>query len=418
MTRVLDVYFANTKAGRLEQHDDGVLTFKYESSYLAKSDACAISVSIPLREEPYGNHVTQAYFSGLLPDEDARRRLARSLGVSDANTFHLLEIIGGECAGALALIPAGSHQPEDVEFNPEPLSDKQLAQVLELLGAHPLLGGMFGVRLSLAGAQNKLAVCVTQGQISLAKGGHPTTHILKPCMTGLDGTVENEMFCMRLAKKVGLPTPEVSMGEVRGMQYYLVERYDRTGGGESAIKRLHQEDFCQALSVVPQLKYEDEGGPGVTQSLELISRATREPASDRLLFLRMLIFHFLIGNADAHAKNYALLYRTRTPELAPVYDAISTAVYPSMTKRLAMRIGQRSLPDTIQLKHWLTLVPNSKPAQRLLMQELQTVSHNVQEGSAELIEQMRHEGIDHPVISKIRRVINTRTRHIKKILNA
>lgn len=408
MTRTLDVYFQDTKAGELVQSDSGTLAFAYAANYLANNDARAISVSMPLREEPYGDRLAQAYFSGLLPDERARRRLAKWLGISNANTFGLLEMIGGECAGALTLMPAGKPMPSTFDHPPEPLSENRLAEILDLLRARPLLAGTMGVRLSLAGAQNKLAVCMMDGEVALAIGGHPTTHILKPYIEGLSGTVENEIFCMRLAKKVGLSAPDVSKGSVGKVDYYLIKRYDRTTNSEGLVSRLHQEDFCQALGIPPQFKYEDEGGPGVSQSIQLIRSHTRAPAADNLTFLRMLIFHFLIGNADAHSKNYALLYREKTPDLAPVYDAICTAVYPSMTKRLAMKIGGRNLPDTIYLKHWLTVASDTAPAQRLLEDELQKTAQLMLEASEKLASELRDEGIEHPIIGKIQKVVKNR----------
>lgn len=419
MSRTLDVYFGEVKAGELVQDAGGSLAFAYASEYLATNNARAISVSMPLREEPYANRIAQAYFSGLLPDENSRQRLAGLLGISESNTFGLLEIIGGECAGALTLMPAGKPMPNELDYPPQPLSEKRLAEILDTLRSHPLLAGKLGVRLSLAGAQNKVAVCMIDGEVALAMGGHTTTHILKPQIEGLNGTVENEIFCMRLAKKIGFFAPEVSIGRVGKVAYYLIERYDRTTDLKNStglIKRLHQEDFCQALGIAPQLKYEDEGGPGVTQSLQLIGRHTRAPAADSITFLRMLIFHFLIGNADAHGKNYSLLYRGETPDLAPVYDAICTAAYPSMAKQLAMQIGGHGLPDTIQFKHWLTLVPDTEPARRLVTQEMQKMATSVLEASPRLARELRDEGIDHPIITKIQKIIKKRAEHIMRLI--
>jgi len=416
VSRSLDVYFANDKAGDLQQNEDGLLEFTYWPNYLSSDRAVAISVSMPLQEAPFTDRIARPYFSGLLPDEGARRRLARAIGVSSENDFGLLEVIGGECAGALSLVPAGKPLSEPLLRPPEPLPDKQLADILGLLRTRPLLGGMLDVRLSLAGAQNKLAVCQVDGQIALATGGQPTTHILKPAIDGLAGTVENEVFCMRLATKVGLNAPKVCKAHAGDLPYYLIERYDRVTDANGSIKRLHQEDFCQALSIAPTLKYEAEGGPGTLQSQQLIRSVTRTPAADEFHFLRMLMFHVLIGNADAHAKNYALLYRDKAPELSPVYDAICTAVYPSMSKRLAMEIGGRSLADTLQLKHWLTLVPDTQPAQRLLKRELLKMADTIVDHARDLSNALRDEGIEHPIIGKIERVIQKRAKHVASIL--
>ncbi|MHA7774601.1 HipA domain-containing protein [Roseibium sp. M-1] len=409
MSRALDVYLREEKIGLLEQDESGQLSFAYAPDYLAEGKV-AISVSMPLREEAFADAVARPFFSGLLPDERARQRLTSALGVSRENAFGLLEIIGGECAGALSLLPQGRSLPV---FNPceiVQLDEKQLVKVLDLLRLRPLLGGEEGVRMSLAGAQDKLAVCVQEGQISLQKDGGPTTHILKPFIEGLDGTVENELFCMMLAGRMGLDAPSVSKSSAGKTDFILVERYDRHVEKDGSIRKLHQEDFCQALGVPPELKYEEEGGPGVSHSQALIQECTQRPAADRLTFQRMLIFHYLVGNADAHAKNYALLYRNGTPDLAPVYDVVCTAAYPRLAKKMAMQIGGRSLPDTILLEHWLTLVPTTKAAQQLLVRELAHMAGEIGKKADTLLEELEESGVYHPILNTVRRIIGTRAK--------
>lgn len=412
MTRILDVYLHEKKAGQLVQNDDGALGFAYAPEYLADNNNAAISVSMPLGEEPFPDKIARPYFSGLLPDERARKRLASALGVSEGNPFGLLEIIGGECAGALSLLPEGTPLPDPDSHPPQPLNQKRLAEILDRLRSKPLLGGEEGIRLSLAGAQDKLAVCLVDGDIALSKDGHPTTHILKPFIEGLEGTVENEVFCMRLANRVGLSAPSVRKGSAGDIDYFLVERYDRVVDDHGIITRLHQEDFCQALSVPPELKYEEEGGPGISAAQDLIARQTQRPAADRLAFLRMVIFHYLVGNADAHAKNYALLYCDQTPDLAPLYDVVCTAAYPNLAKQMAMQIGGRGIADTIHWQHWATLVPETKAAQRQLKKDLQELSASVLAHSSELLEQMDAEGINHPILKRVQDIIGKRAKHL------
>ncbi|HEV7276563.1 MAG TPA: type II toxin-antitoxin system HipA family toxin [Devosiaceae bacterium] len=415
MSRVLDVYLYDRKAGTLSQGDDGALGFAYGLEFLSGSPPHPLSVSMPLGEAPYPDHIVRPYFSGLLPDERARRRLASALGVSDGNAFGLLEIIGGECAGALSLYHPGETPPPADDAGLEALSDAQLADILEKLRARPLLGGEEGVRLSLAGAQDKLAVCMDGEVIALAKGGRPTTHILKPFIENLEGSVENELFCMRLAARLRLQVPAVAMRQAGDIPFLLVERYDRRRLANGQIERIHQEDFCQALSVPPELKYEDEGGPGVERSLALIAEVTARPAAERLAFLEMLLFHYLVGNADAHAKNFALLYRDRVPDLAPLYDVVCTAAYPSVAKNFAMAIGGRAVTDTIQLKHWLTLVPDTRGAQRLLISTLRNMAAAITGEAEALVRELADERIEHPVLAAITAVIDKRAAHILRI---
>lgn len=415
MARTLDVYFAESLCGRLEQDDAGALSFAYAQSYLDLRQSNPISVSMPLREEPWLDRQVRPFFSGLLPDEGARQRLASALGVSAGNAFGLLEIIGGECAGALSLFPAGEQPPSQDEAGIDILSPDRLTEILGKLRTRPLLGGEEGVRLSLAGAQDKLAVCLEGDAIALAKGGRPTTHILKPAIPTLDGAVHNEYFCLRIAATLKLPAPSVKIGKAGDTPYLLVERYDRQSLPGGQIIRLHQEDFCQALSIPPELKYEDEGGPGSAAALSLIDRVTARPAADRLSFIRRLIFTYLVGNADAHAKNYALLYQRRRPDLAPVYDALCTAAYPRLAKKLAMSIGDRSRPDTIQLQHWYSLVPDTRAAQRVLVKDLADMAERTRVAAPALIAEMDAHGIDHPILKTIRGIIDTRASHLLKI---
>lgn len=415
MTHLLDVWFGQTKAGALSHDEAGALSYAYYPDYLAGPEPRAISFSMPLQEAPYADRVARPFFSGLLPDEGARQRLAGALGISAGNAFGLLEVIGGECAGALSLYPPGQEPQLSNGGGVEILSPARLEEILGKLRERPLLGGEEGVRLSLAGAQDKLAVCVEGDAIGLAKDGRPTTHILKPFIQALDGTVENELFCLRLAARLKLPVPSVEMRHGGAIPFLLVERYDRSRHKDGTITRLHQEDFCQALSVPPELKYEEEGGPGTERSLDLIDRATARPAADRLAFIRMLIFHYLVGNADAHGKNYALLYRARVPDLAPLYDVVCTAAYPRLAKKLAMAIGGRSLPDTIQLKHWLTLVPDTRGAQRLLIKDMAELAGRIRDEADKLLVEFEDTGISHKILETIRGVIETRAAHLLRI---
>jgi len=158
-------------------------------------------------------------------------------------------------------------------------------------------------------------------------------------------------FCMMLAQKMVLPAPPVKIR--RGLdQLFIIERYDRSRDKSGQIVRMHQEDFCQALGFLPDQKYESEGGPSLKHCFTLLQEKSIRPAADRMALLRWVIFNFLIGNADAHAKNLAMIFTDRGPRLAPFYDLICTQVYPDLTEKAAMRIGGENRPSWIQQKHW------------------------------------------------------------------
>jgi len=407
MSRKLDVYLHHRRAGVLQQFEDAS-----SEDYLADAAAVPMSVSMPLVADTYDNSIAKPFFSGLLPDESARQRLAKALGISDTNAFGMLEIIGGECAGALALY----QQDKDTEIQSagdEILENQQLEELLHELRGNPLLGSRTDVRLSLAGAQDKIAVKVIDDRIALVKNGEPITHILKPAIIDLAGSAQNECFCMKLAARLGLEVADVQYAATDTINYVLVKRFDRVTTND-VLQRLHQEDFCQALSVPPEIKYEDEGGPGTEQSINLIQSVVNQPAADRLTFLKMQIFHFLVGNADAHAKNFALIHsqETRAPSLAPLYDVVCTAAYPALTKKMAMRIGGRNLPDTIRLKNWLTLVPETKASQQLLIKELRDFATRIIPEAESLTAEAMQQGFHHPVLNDVFKVIKSRAKQV------
>jgi serine/threonine-protein kinase HipA len=189
------------------------------------------------------------------------------------------------------------------------------------------------------------------GKIFLATGNFPSTHILKPPIQGLEGTVMNEAFCMILAGKIGLQVPEVTVR--RGLDtLFIVKRFDRERTTDGKVIRIHQEDFCQALGILPEQKYESEGGPALNRCFDLINRSSVRPAADRMALLRWVIFNVLIGNADAHAKNLTILLTDPGPHLAPFYDLLCTKIYGSLTDKLAMKIGGENRPDWLQARHW------------------------------------------------------------------
>ena len=214
-----------------------------------------------------------------------------------------------------------------------------------------MLAGEAGLRLSLAGAQTKLPVVIHNGQIALPRPEQATTHILKPPIERFAGTTENEAFAMRLARQVGLSVAEIDYRSVGDHAFLLVERYDRAAGN-GHIKRLHQEDFCQALGFPSVRKYAADGGPVLRDCFQLLRSVTTRPARDVLKLFHAAIFNLIIGNADAHAKNYSLLYRDDAVEMAPLYDLLATVAYPDLSPKLAMKIARKATLDELKATDW------------------------------------------------------------------
>lgn len=227
-----------------------------------------------------------------------------------------------------------------------------MERILDRLPNRPLLAGEEGVRLSLAGAQDKLPVFVADGEIALPLEDTPSSHILKPAIPRYPDTVLNEAFCLAMARSAGLYAVEADIRSVKGREFLLVERYDRRREPGRATMRLHQEDFCQALGVPSELKYQNEGGPSLADGFDLVRRAAARPAPELRKLLEGVLLNALIGNNDAHAKNFALLYQPWGAALAPFYDLVSTVVYDGLSPRMAMKIGGRYEFDELYPRHW------------------------------------------------------------------
>jgi len=378
MARTLDVYLHNELTGHLVQDDGGQMLFTYAESWLNKPGPTALSRSLPLRKQRFSRKECRGFFGGILPEESKREIIARNLGISARNDYAMLEQIGGECAGAVTFIPASEKLPEQ-HYGYRTLSPAELAAKLRELPKRPLLAGDAGIRLSLAGAQDKVAVRIEVDEISLPLGGAPSTHILKPAVERFAGVVFNEHLCMKLAAAVGLPAAQVESRNIDGMDYLLVERYDRmrrrVTGGEQVLDRLHQEDFCQAQGFVSEMKYQKENGPSLKQCFSLLREVSSAPVVDLVRFLDAVIYNFLVGNNDAHGKNFSLLYQGVGTEnleirLAPLYDIVSTVYYPELSKEMAMKIGGEYLSERVTPKDFERLAEEAGLGKPLVKQRV------------------------------------------------
>ncbi len=409
MPKTLDVYLHDDLVGRLIQDDHGDLAFRYAHNWLENAAAIPLSQSLPLEKRTFSRKQCRGFFAGVLPEQSIREIIARNLGISANNDFKMLEQIGGECAGAVTFMPAGKPLPKE-EHDYRKLSDEELSGILEELPRRPLLAGDKDIRLSLAGAQEKIPVHVYEGLISLPLNGAPSTHILKPASERFEGLVFNEAFCMKLAAMVGLPVAKTEIGSIGALEYLLVERYDRkTVLGPRAwpyTERLHQEDFCQALGVVPELKYQNEGGPSLKQCFDLLREASDVPAVDILALLNVVIFNFLIGNHDAHSKNFSLLYSGETAvgrgtRLAPFYDPISTVYYPELTTKMAMKIGGEYMSRNILPGHFDRLAEEAGLGKPFVRQRVPSLARAI-------LDHLDKVNIDHKVAHEVAALIRER----------
>lgn len=385
MAKQLDVFLSSEKIGILEQDNHGSLWFGYDPEWLASDHAVPLSASLPLREERYRSKECRPFFAGLLPEGMSRKLVASRFGVSERNDFALLEQIGAECAGAVSLLQkgdiprAGIASYRKIELN-------ELEEKLRGLPKAPLLAGEEGIRLSLAGAQGKAALAMQEGVYMLPLDGSPSTHILKPDSARFPGLVENEFFCMSLAAALGLDVAPVVLGTAGSIRFLQVTRYDRRDDGNDGWERIHQEDFCQALGIAPELKYQNEGGPSFRDCFKIIRETSTSPIIDVIKMFDALVFNFLIGNNDAHGKNFSFLYDGIETRMAPLYDLVSTELYPDLSMRMAMKIGKEKEAARVLPKQWLTFFEEVELGPSMAVQRMRTLATNAKKKSSTLVD--------------------------------
>jgi serine/threonine-protein kinase HipA len=395
MIRALDIWWEGRLAGQLTQNLHGELGFAYAPKWLKDDGAPPLSASLPKRAAPFTRRECRPFFAGLLPDESQRDAAAQALGVSSGNDFALLERLGGDVAGALQLLPPGEVPTAPApDRRATPLDEAGLIRVLDALPVRPMLAGEEGLRLSLAGAQSKVPVVLVDGAVALPAPGQPTTHILKLPISRFPATTENEAFAMRLGAAIGLDVAPVEPRIVRDRIFLLVQRYDRSIGPGGNSRRIHQEDFCQALGVAPESKYASEGGPTFKDCFALLRRVSARPAVDVLKLLDAAIFNLIAGNADAHGKNFSILYDGEGPRLAPLYDLLVTVAYSELSAKLAMKIGKRSTIAEMDAKGWATFAADTGLGLPLIRRRVGEMSESVKEAARDVASELVRPGLD------------------------
>jgi len=364
--RELIVLLRDQRVGVVTSHQ-GRFAFRYDEAWLQNTNSVPLSLSMPLTKKLHGDAVIRPFLWGLLPDNEMTLATwGRRFGVSPRNAFALLSHIGEDLQGAIQIVSPDNLDEIRKREGVTRLSTAMLDQAFRLLIKDPgatqftETGGSF----SLAGAQPKKALYRVGKIWYEPRGRTPSTHILKPPVPHLEGQVENEVFCLRLAGRFGLPTPRIWVEYFGDFPVVVIERYDRvrmkgntrlpldSRGG--TVRRVHQEDCCQALAVMPQSKYQNDGGPGICDIMQLLSGSAK-PGEDRDRFMKAQAYNFVIGGSDAHAKNFSLLLaRQGRFRLAPLYDVISLLPYLDRRRdgRLAMSVDGHYRFDKIAPRHW------------------------------------------------------------------
>ena len=349
----LPVYFEQRPVGTIDVDKSGP-GFTYESSWIGLRGAFPISTRMPLTPDRIGADMFLPWAANLLPENEQLRTLGQLLGMARSDVIGLLSAIGGDTAGALSIGQPG--RTSSVQWRPIE-TPGELEGILEDLPNKPFLVGEEGVSMSLAGAQSKLAVAVDEGgRICIPMNGSPSTHILKPDSPRLPGGIQNEAFCLTLARRMKIPASSIATGKAGRRTFLLVKRYDRTDV-DGRWRRLHQEDYCQALGTWPSAKYESNRtgirGPTMKEMFEVTRRHL--PATDIVRLLDVVVVNVLCCNTDAHAKNYSIMIRGNGASLAPIYDIMCGEVWGNVTKNLAQKIAGKRRGDDLKGRDWQRL---------------------------------------------------------------
>ena len=407
----LPVYFEQRPIGTIHVDASGP-SFTYAPGWIGLRGAFPISLTMPLKSERFPSDTFLPWAANLLPESEQLRTLGQLLGMARSDVIGLLSAIGGDTAGAFSFGQPG--RASSVQWRPVGRPD-ELERLIENLPNKPFLVGEEGVSMSLAGVQSKITVAVDDdGRIFIPMNGSPSTHILKPDSSRLPGGVQNEAFCLTLAKRMRIPTPKVTTGQAGKRTYLLVKRYDRTDVG-GRCRRLHQEDYCQALGKPPSAKYESNQigirGPTLKDMFGITRR--QMPPTEIVRLLDMVILNVLACNSDAHAKNYSIMIRAGNASLAPMYDIMCGEVWENITKNLAQKIASVSRGDHLNRTHWQQFARECGLNPKQVIDRIDTLAKSaIAEAELAASEVAAMPAGDHEVLDQARQAVERRARQL------
>ncbi|MEJ0051723.1 MAG: type II toxin-antitoxin system HipA family toxin [Methylovirgula sp.] len=424
MTNDLVVLLNGTEVGHVHSGAQGRLTFVYDDKWREADDAYPLSLSMPLAAKEHGRSVIEAFLWGLLPDNDrVLDRWAAKFHVSARNVFALISHVGEDCAGAVQFVTPDrlSAMRSGNEDKIEWLDESDIAKRLQTLRSDhaawrlPRDTGQF----SLAGAQPKTALLLQGKRWGIPSGRLPTTHILKPPTGQFDGHAENEHICLMLARSLGLPAAQSKVMRFEDEIAIVIERYDRLRTGNEIV-RVHQEDICQARGIMPTKKYQNEGGPGAGDIIDLLRTYSTDRQADLKTFVGALGFNWLIAGTDAHAKNFSLLLGGSHVRLAPLYDVASVLPYDEFDIRkvkLAMKIGGEYELDQIGHRQWQKFARETRTDADELMVSLVSMAKQLPDEVSAARKRAGQDGLDEAVIARLTAGLIERARESQKLLD-
>ncbi len=422
-TARLDVCLDEAFIGVIERGKGGRVSFTYDQAWAGRSNAVPLSVNMPLAVARHEHAVVDPWLWGLLPDNELiLERWARRFHVSARSAFSLLAHVGQDCPGAVRLVSsearaAEAEAPDEVEWLAEAQIAARLRALREDVSAWRVRGdtGQF----SLAGAQPKTALLFDGQRWGVPSGRLPTSHILKPGIVGLAASAENEHFCLTLARALKIATARSEVHVFGGERVIVVERYDRVWLGEK-LRRVHQEDMCQALGKSPAAKYQSEGGPGPAEIVALLRTVSGKPVEDIQTFVQALVFNWLVAGTDAHAKNYSLLIGAGgRARLAPLYDVASALPYrdmPLQKLKLAMKIGGKYRVRDITGDEWTKLAGEVAVPRDSVVVAAREMARALPDAATDVLAALGRDGVAEPVVERLTTALQKRALSCERLL--
>ena len=419
---LLNVWHERRLVGQLWRSTTGAIGFRYDPAWITSGFAVSRSLPLAVRGEHSKGYApeegtAQRWFANLLPEGAVRERIVRDLKLPSTD-FDLLRAIGGECAGALSVLPVDRQPSGQQQYRA--LTEKDLADLAARRGQiYAIWPADERPRLSLAGAQDKCPILVRDDQYFLPQLEAPSSHILKFELADYRHLPAYEAFTTQLAATIGLPVVDIALRIVGRTRYAQIARYDRIGDDSGEVQRLHQEDFCQALGYGHERKYQEYGGPSFAQCYRLVQEASSEPAIDVQHLLRWQIFNVLAGNSDGHAKNLSLLHLTdeaNRPQirLAPFYDLVCTRAIERIDYHLAFDVGGERNPGVITPAHWEALAKQCDVRPQFLGNLVRETADALQERIGPEREAFEARYGAYPALQRIEQVVTTQCRRIVK----
>ena len=407
---ILNLWHEQRLVGQLWRNTTGAIGFRYDPEWIT-GGAFAVSRSLPLAVRVFAPEegTAQRWFANLLPEGAVREHIVRDLKLPNTD-FDLLRAIGGECAGALSILPVDRQPSGQRQYRP--LTEKDLADLAARRGQiYAVWPADERPRLSLAGAQDKCPVLVRDDQYFLPQGEAPSSHILKFELADYRHLPAYETFTTQLAAAIGLPVVDISLRSIGKTRYAQIACYDRLWDERGEVRRLHQEDFCQALGYGHEKKYQEHGGPSFAQCYRLVQEASSEPAIDVQHLLRWQIFNVLAGNSDGHAKNLSLLHLPDdATRLAPFYDLVCTRAIERIDYHLAFDVGGERNPSVITPAHWESLAKHCDVRPQFLRNLVHETTATLQERIGPAREEFEAHYGAYPALQRVEKVVSTQCR--------